>query len=154
MTKRYTDVIAAFSMFDGYTSYGLDVLLERGVIAELAAGQALYKEGDPADFVALIISGKVDLYVESETGEQPLPSAGPSRLLGELAVLAAANRVMSARAAEPTVVLKWDADAFRRLLGSDAELSQRMFRETFRSIVEERQSLVSSLTALRASNER
>ncbi len=151
MTANFTAAIAAFSMFEGYTSYGLDVLLQRGVIAELSKGEPLYKEGDPADFVALVISGKVDLYVESESGEQALPSAGPSRLLGELAVLAGANRVMSARAAEPTVVLKWNADAFRRLLGNDAELSQRMFRETFRSIVEERQSLVSSLVALRNS---
>ena len=149
MTTRYREVIAAFSMFEGYTSYGLDVLLERGVIAELAEGQALYREGDPADFVALVVSGKVDLYLDSEGGEQPLPAAGPSRLLGELAVLAGASRVMSARAAEPTVVLKWNADAFHRLLNNDAELSQRMFRETFRSIVEERQSLVSSLARLR-----
>ena len=154
MTTRYMEVIAAFPMFEGYTSYGLDVLLEQGVIAELSAGQTLYKEGDPADFVALVISGKINLYVDSEDGEQALPSAGPGRLLGELAVLAGAGRVMSARAAEPSVVLKWSANAFHRLLSNDAELSQRMFRETFRSIVEERQSLLASLAALRNSADR
>ena len=149
MTSHFTEAIAAFPMFEGYTSYGLDVLLQRGTIAELAAEEALFKQGDAADFVALVISGKVDLYVTGEGGEHALPSAGPSRLLGELAVLAGASRVTSARAAEPTVVLEWNADAFRRLLANDAELSQRMFRETFRSIVEERQSLVSALAALR-----
>jgi len=149
MTKRYVDEIAAFEMFEGYTSYGLEVLLERGTIVELAQGQALYTQGDPADFVALVISGRVGLYVDSGGREQELPAAGPSRLLGELAVLAEADRVMSARASEPTVVLTWKADAFRRLLNGDAELSQRMFRETYRSIVEERRSLVSSLAKLR-----
>jgi len=149
MTKRYVDEIAAFGMFEGYTSYGLEVLLERGTVVELSTGQTLYSQGDPADFVALVISGRVGLYVYSGGREQELPAAGPSRLLGELAVLAGANRVMSARATEPTVVLKWKADAFRRLLNGDAELSQRMFRETYRSIVEERQSLVSSLSSMR-----
>jgi CRP-like cAMP-binding protein len=81
-------------MFAGYTAYGLDVLLERGVVAELAKGDTLYKEGEDADFVALVISGLIELYVDSEGQEQTLPAAGPSRLLGELAVLAGANRVM------------------------------------------------------------
>jgi CRP/FNR family transcriptional activator FtrB len=149
MTTRYRETIAAFPMFQGYTSYGLDVLLERGAITELAGGQMLYTEGEPASFVALVVAGQIDLYIDGKGQEQQLPSAGPSRLLGELAALAGATRVMSARAAEPSVILKWNADAFRRLLSGDAELSQRIFRETFRSIVDERQSLISSLQAAR-----
>jgi len=149
MTTRYRDTIAAFPMFEGYTSYGLDVLLERGVITELADGQTLYTEGEPASFVALVVEGRIDLSVDGQGQHHALPSAGPSRLLGELAALAGASRVMSARASEPTVILKWNADAFRRLLAADAELSQRIFCETFRSIVDERQSLIASLAAAR-----
>lgn len=149
MTASHTETIASFAMFEGYTSYGLDVLLERGKVVELLSGQLLYQEGEAADFVALVISGTLELFVSSSVGEQHLTKAGASRLLGELAVLAGAHRAMSARASEPTVVLQWNADAFRRLLSSDAELSQRMFRETFRSIVEERESLVASLASAR-----
>jgi CRP-like cAMP-binding protein len=150
MTARYRETIAAFPMFEGYTSYGLDVLLEYGVITELAAAETLYTEGEPAEFVALVVTGRIELSVNNNGQEHPLPAAGPSRLLGVLAALAGATRVMSARAAEPSVILKWNADAFRRLISGDAELSQRIFLETFRSIVDERQSLISSLAAARS----
>jgi hypothetical protein len=36
MTTLYRETIAAFPMFEGYTPYGLDVLLEHGAISELA----------------------------------------------------------------------------------------------------------------------
>jgi CRP-like cAMP-binding protein len=64
-------------------------------------------------------------------------------------VLSGADRVTSARAAGPVLVLEWDASQFRRLITSDGHLSQRIFRETFRSLLEEKQSLIASLAAIR-----
>jgi CRP-like cAMP-binding protein len=150
MNVSHAERLASFPMFEGYTAYGLEVLLEGGATRELAPGELLYAQGEPATFVALVVSGRLSLFLVSSSGEQPLADAGPSRLLGELAALAGVDRVMSARAAEPTTVVQWSADAFRRLLNNDVEMSQRIFRETFRSIVEERRSLVAALAAARA----
>jgi len=150
MHPSHAQAIAAFPMFEGYTTYGLESVLERGVVKALSAGDTLYTQGESADFVALVVSGSLEMFVETGGQVRTLAHVGPSRLLGELAVLAGAERVMSARAVEPSVVVQWDAESFRRLLAGDAQLSQRIFRETFRSIVEERDSLLGALNAARA----
>ena len=149
MHPSHAQAIAAFPMFQGYTSYGLDSVFEKGVVKELSAGDTLYTQGESASFVALVVSGSLEMFVETSGQVRTLAHVGPTRLLGELAVLAGAERVMSARAIEPSVVLQWDAESFRRLLAGDAQLSQRIFRETFRSIVEERDSLLVALNAAR-----
>ena len=152
MDERHAELMTTFPMFEGYTVHGIGSIVERGRVRELAAGEFLFREGDAATFVVLILTGSVDLFVERNERELALSEAGPSRILGELAVLAGVERVTSARAAEPSVVVEWDASAFRRLIGSDVHLSQRLFRETFRSLVEEKQSLIASLAAVRAAS--
>ena len=149
MDLRYAELLTTFPMLDGYTVHGIGVLFERGRVRELPAGEMLFREGEPATFVVLVLTGKVDLFVDRDGRELSLHEAGPSRLLGELAVLAGVDRLMSARAIEPTALIEWDAQAFRRLIGTDAQLSERIFRETYRSLLEEKQSLIGALSAVR-----
>ncbi len=153
MDARHAELMTTFTMFEGYTAHGITSLVGRGTVRELPAGEILFREGDPATCVVLVLTGKVDLFVERGAREFSLSEAGPSRLLGELAVLAGVERVTSARTGEPTVVVEWDANAFRRLIGSDVHLSQRIFRETFRSLVEEKQSLIAALSAVKEATE-
>jgi CRP-like cAMP-binding protein len=152
MDLRYAELLTTFPMLSGYTVHGVSVLFERGRVREVESGAMLFLEGEPAKSVLLVMSGTVQLFVERDGREVLLREAGPSRLLGELAVLAGVDRLTSARASEPTAVIEWDAGAFHRLIGNDAELSQRIFRETYRSLVEEKQSLVSALSAVQAAS--
>ncbi len=152
MDARHAELMTTFPMFEGYTVHGIGSVVERGRVRELATGEVLFREGDAATFVVLILTGRVHLFVERNERELALSDAGPSRILGELAVLAGVERVTSARAAEPSAIVEWDSSAFRRLIGSDVHLSQRLFRETFRSLVEEKQSLIASLAAVRAAS--
>jgi len=50
------------------------------------------------------------------------------------------------RASERSAVLKWSATDFRKLLLSDVFLSERIFRESLRTLIEKEQSLINSLT--------
>jgi CRP/FNR family cyclic AMP-dependent transcriptional regulator len=149
MEDRYAELMTTFEMFEGYTAHGVNTVVQRGRVRELAAGDVLFREGEPATHVVLVLGGTVELFVERNGRELHLSEAGPSRLLGEIAVLASADRVTSARAAGAVLILEWDAQQFRRLITSDGHLSQRIFRETFRSLLEEKQSLIASLAAIR-----
>ena len=149
MDSRYTELLTTFPMLAGYTAHGVSTLFGSGGVKEVATGEVLFREGEPATFVVLILTGRVELFVERNGGEVPLHEAGPSRLLGELAVLAGVDRLMSARAIEPTAIIEWDARTFRRLISSDAQLSERIFRETYRSLLQENQSLIAALSELR-----
>jgi hypothetical protein len=49
------------------------------------------------------------------------------------------------RASEKSAVLQWSAAAFRSLLLRDAFLSERIFRESLRTLIEKERSLIDSL---------
>ena len=63
-----------------------------------------------------------------------LTDAGPGTILGELAVLCGILRAASVRASEKTTVLQWNAGAFRNLLLRYPLISERIFRESLRTL--------------------
>ena len=67
-----------------------------------------------------------------------LTDAVPGTILGELAVLCGIPRSASVRASEKSAVLQWSAAAFRSLLLRDVFLSERIFRESLRTLIEKR----------------
>jgi CRP-like cAMP-binding protein len=75
-----------------------------------------------------------------------LTDAGPSTILGELAVLCGIPRSASVRVAEDSTVLQWTASEFRGLLLKDVSLSHRIFRESLRTLLDKEKSLIESLT--------
>jgi CRP/FNR family transcriptional regulator, cyclic AMP receptor protein len=103
------------------------------------------KEGDSPTFVLLILTGKLQVYVERQGRDLVLTDAGPGTISGELAVLCGMPRAASVRASERSAVLQWNAKEFRSLVLSDVFLSERIFRESLRTLVEKEQSLINSL---------
>ena len=121
------------------------MLLEHGEIKEYAPGEVLIKEGDGATFVLLVLTGNMQVFVERERGNLVLNNVGPGTILGELAVLCGMPRSASVRASEKSLALQWSAAAFRSLLLRDAFLSERIFRESLRTLIEKERSLIDSL---------
>ena len=149
MAESYAELMTTFPLLKGYTRHGADVLIARGRVKELAAGDLLFKEGDPAKAVTLILTGQAEIFVDRGGRSLMLDAVGPGRILGELAVLGGTNRPASARATESTAVLEWSDSEFRRLIASDVDLSQRIFRELIRTLAEEEEALVASLAAVK-----
>lgn len=122
------------------------MLLDRGEIKQLARGQVLFNEGDPPACVLLVLSGKLEIFVERQGRDLTLTHAEPGTIVGELAVLCGISRSASVRAGEEAVVLDLSNKAFRSLLLSDAFLSERVFRQSLRTLLEKEQSLIESVT--------
>ena len=79
-----------------------------------------------------------------------LTAAGPGTILGELAVLCGTPRAASVvRPSKPTVILQWNAAAFRNLLLRYPLISERVFRESLRTLIEKERALIDSLTSCR-----
>jgi CRP-like cAMP-binding protein len=60
--------------------------------------------------------------------------------------LCGSPRSASARASEQSAALQWSAAAFRQLLLRDSSFSQRIFRESLRTLLEKERLLIDSLT--------
>ncbi len=83
-----------------------------------AQGDYIVREGDPADTVYWIESGRVEVVKDSPGGEvSVIAELGPGRYFGELASLLGTGRTASVRAALPTTVSIHDASTFRLRLG-------------------------------------
>ena len=146
MNEQYAAIITSLPLFTGYTLHGAQRLLSYGEIKEHGPGELLFKEGDPPTFVLLVLLGKLQVFVERHGHEVVLTDAKPNTILGELAVLCGIPRSAAVRVLEESTVLKWEATAFRRLLLSDPSLSERIFRESLRTLIEKERSLIASLT--------
>lgn len=146
MNEQYAKMITGFPLFHGYTLHGAQMLLECGEVKDYSPGEVVLKEGDRPTFVLLVLTGKMQVFVERQGRDLVLTDAGPGTILGELAVLCGIPRSASVRASERSAVLQWNAKDFRNLLLTDVFLSERIFRESLRTLIEKEQSLINSLT--------
>ena len=145
MNQDYAQLMTTFPLLDGFTENGTKRLLAAGEIKQLAAGEVLLKEGEPAEFAVLILTGSIEVFVERDGKPLVLTEATAGTILGELALLCGIPRSASARAREDSTVLKWEDEALHTLLLRDRSLAQRIFRQTLRTLVDKERELVDSL---------
>ena len=145
MNEQYAEVITGFPLFHGFTVNGAARLLAAGRVKEHERGHTLMKEGDDSDFVLLVLTGKLEVFVERDGRHVVLMEAGPGTLLGELAMLCGISRSASVRANDTSSVLEWSDEAFRTLLLRDHALSQQIFGQALRTLVDKERSLIDSL---------
>lgn len=144
-SDQFDNAITQFPLFSGFTAHGARMLRERGQLQTRAAGEVLFREGDDPDAVLLVLAGKLQVLVQREGQDLVLTAAGPGAILGELAVLCGIPRSATVRALEESVVLQWNAAAFRSMLLSDANLSQRIFRQALKTLLDSERSMIDSL---------
>lgn len=147
MDKNNSQLMTTFPLFKGFTEHGTQRLLEAGTVTQHAPDELIFKEGDAATFVLLVLAGELEVFVERQGKDLVLTEAGPGTILGELAVLCGIPRSASVRAKAPSSTLKWSDEAFRSLLLRDHSLSQRVFSGALRTLVEKERSLIDSLIA-------
>jgi len=145
MNDNYAELITEFPLFDGFTTDGAKRLLTSGEVKQIAADEVLMKEGDEADFVVLLLTGGLEVFVKRGDKDVVLTETKPGTITGELAVLCGIPRSASVRAQEPSAVLKWSDESFRTLLLRDPHLSQRIFGQILRTLVDKERALIDSL---------
>jgi len=82
-----------------------------GELRRLATGSVLYKTGDRAGEISVVIRGAIDLVRHTPVGEQPMGEAVPGDVVGEEALLAV-PRVCDARARGAVTLLGFPPDFF------------------------------------------
>jgi CRP-like cAMP-binding protein len=151
MNVQYAELITTFPLFQGFTVHGANMLMEAGHVQQYAPGALVVKEGDEPTFVLLVLVGTMQVFVERQGRDVPLKEVGPGTILGELAVLCGIPRSASVRARDQATALHWSADAFRTLLLRDAVLSEQIFRESLKTLLDKERSLIDSVTQTRQS---
>ena len=98
-----------------------------GVRRAVSAGEYLYREGDAGYDFYVVLAGAVEIVVNAEEGkDRVIARHTAGRFLGELNLLTGQRVFVSARVAESGEVLAVPRDALRRLIATDASLSDKI----------------------------
>jgi predicted acylesterase/phospholipase RssA/CRP-like cAMP-binding protein len=90
-------------------------LARRTEFVDVAAGEVLFRQGDPADAAYLLVTGRVRVLVDTEDGVEPIAEVGAGQLIGELALLEDAVRGATVVATRDSALARLPQAAFERL---------------------------------------
>jgi CRP-like cAMP-binding protein len=89
--------------------------------------QIIYRQGDPADAVHYIVSGRVQLTVVSEHGKEAVIAVlEPGEFFGEGCIVGQPSRMASASATEKSTVVRIEKATMIRVLHEQPEVAERL----------------------------
>jgi NTE family protein len=121
------EFLRSVEMFAGLSESTLADMAGRASSVRVRAGDWLFREGDEADGVYVVVSGRVEVVVEGDE-QQVLRTLGPAAVVGELALLARSTRSASIRARRDSELLKLTRDAFEAMLEGDPAFTTELVR--------------------------
>jgi CRP-like cAMP-binding protein len=98
-------------------------MMEIAVIGNLPARQILFREGEPADMLHCVLSGYVRLYkLDPDGREADVELYGPGDLIGASALLDGSRYAVTAQAAEPSLIARFDLKRVREIASRRTDL--------------------------------
>lgn len=129
-----------------------EVLVRSADTVACAPGQDLIRQGDPADWLHVVVSGSIELYAEWRGRETTMAVVGAAGTFILAACIRDAPYLMSARALTPARIARVPASDLRAIFRRDPEFAVCVIRElagAYRSVVRHAKAL-----KLRTSRER
>src|SRR5512138_90080 len=96
---------------------------------EFAAGDVLFREGEPGKEMYVVQQGRVNVSKKVGDVEKILSSMGPGEFLGEMSILNNKPRSATATCAERSKLLVIDAKTFEAMIRGNAEIAVRMIKK-------------------------
>lgn len=128
-------VLRSISLFDSLGDRALEAVASRTVIKRYPKDAMLFREGQPALGLFVVVEGGVKIYRASSDGrEQVLHIERPVRSLAEIPLLDGSPYPASARAAEDSRILFLPRDSFEWLYHNNPEIADATVRELARRV--------------------
>jgi CRP-like cAMP-binding protein len=115
-------LLAGVALFEGLADDALRVVADSGTSRHLERGDLLFRQGEPADELFVVVSGRIAIATRSIDGRESmvaLMEAGD--LFGELSFFDGRGRSTDARALEPSEVLAFPFAPLRAALDAQPD---------------------------------
>jgi NTE family protein len=122
------DFLRSVPMFAGLPPQTIERIAAQAVTTRLHAGEWLFRQGDLADGVHVVVSGRLEVVREEPDETELLRVIGPKSVVGELALLADSERSASIRARRDSELLKLTRDRFDALVAGDPHFTGELVR--------------------------
>ncbi len=121
------EILRRAGLFEGLDDGHLQGLISRSRRRLYDGRQTLFLEGDRAQGLYVVVSGRVKVFKTSPKGrEQTLMIMGPGEPVGEVAVLSGESYPASAETLEPTEALYVPRQAFLDMVSREPEVAMRL----------------------------
>ena len=134
MNNIYGELCSCKSIADSIFSFvgpeKLEGLCSYFQCKSVSEGELLWEEGDPCDFAAFIVSGRVEVMKQTEfKGKHVIVGVyGRGAVVGALCILDGGKRAVTAKALEDTSVTTISRDNFEKLLNEEPELGAQLMK--------------------------
>ena len=136
--------IRELQLFENVSQNNLDALMQAAYLQTFPPQVELIQEGEPADFLYIVIEGSVELFARSNGREATMSVVKPVGTFILAAVLKDAVYLMSARTLSKARVLMVPSENVRHLFEIDASFARAIVNELascYRSVVKEHKGL-------------
>ena len=120
--------VAKLPLFVGVPASRLEAALSHMREVQVKAGEAVVRQGEPADRFYMIESGSFGVTIQDAPGTEPrvVRQLGPNEVFGELGLLNNSPRTATVTAETDGVLLALSGRDFLRLVGAGGELRSRL----------------------------
>lgn len=140
MRREELSQMRTLRIFEGVEPERVEVMLSASFLQRFPAGVELVNEGEPADFLHVVIEGRVEVFSSYRDRETTVAVLGPGQCFIMAAVVLDRIYLKSARSLTPARVLLIPADAVRRAFSEDAAFARCLatdLAEAYRMVVKE-----------------
>ena len=119
-------------LFEGLPDEDLLMLAQRAAIRNVPGGEVIVREGDRADSLYMVLSGKVKVYLREEGGKEMLLDVkGPGQYFGEM-MLDDKPRSASVMSLQPSRLAEISGADFKAVLLKHPETALHLIRNLIR----------------------
>jgi CRP/FNR family transcriptional regulator, transcriptional activator FtrB len=140
LTSIDREALARIALFEGCRSSTVDEILARARVQDYPAHAEIVREGEPADYLHILLSGLVQVVAYDCGHETTIAILEPHHAFVMAAVYLDRPYLQTARTLEDSSVLLLSAEPIRRLTKSDIALSNNVSRElaaAYRAVAQE-----------------
>ena len=127
--QQETEMLRNIPMFSTIDSARLKLLSFTSERVSYMPGEDFIKQGEVGDSALVIMSGDVEVIIQTPNGPLTVGSVGANQLVGEIALLHAGRRTATIRAQTPVSCLMLSKDVFFHLLREFPDFSLAVMRD-------------------------
>ncbi len=106
-----------FEIFEGLSKSETAHIFNWGMIRPIEEGEVLFHKGDIGHEMYVLLTGKIGIFDEGESGTTDIAELGPGELFGEMAIFESNHeRSASARDREPSQVLILSEEKLKKFI--------------------------------------
>jgi CRP/FNR family transcriptional regulator, cyclic AMP receptor protein len=127
--RQIRDGLAESDVFGSLADHDLDRLIGHGRTATYAGSAVVFRKGDPAEDVMIVLGGRIRLSSASQNGREVLfDFIRPGRCFGEMALLEGKTRKVDATAVRPSTVFALSRRTVLACLEAHPDVAVRIIR--------------------------